>query len=100
MAVAYGGTGGSAKMNEAHVRRPRRPLQDYAERGDIKLGAVETFVLNRMLDMGFLPQVDRIVRRLPKDRQTMFFSATLDGDVGRIAAVFTRDAIRHEVIGD
>ena len=45
-----------------------------------------------MLDMGFQPQVDRIVRRLPKDRQTMFFSATLDGAVGRIAACYTRDA--------
>jgi ATP-dependent RNA helicase RhlE len=107
MAVAYGGTGvrEQAKgLSEAHivVATPGR-LQDYAERGDIKLGAVETFVLDeadRMLDMGFLPQVDRIVRRLPKDRQTMFFSATLDGDVGRIASVFTRNAIRHEVVSD
>ncbi len=107
MAVAYGGTGvrEQAKgLSQAHivVATPGR-LQDYAERGDIKLGAVETFVLDeadRMLDMGFLPQVDRIVRRLPKDRQTMFFSATLDGDVGRIAAVFTRNAIRHEVVSD
>ena len=107
LAVAYGGTGvrEQAKgLSQAHivVATPGR-LQDYAERGDIKLGAVETFVLDeadRMLDMGFLPQVDRIVRRLPKDRQTMFFSATLDGDVGRIAAVFTRNAIRHEVITD
>jgi ATP-dependent RNA helicase RhlE len=107
MAVAYGGTGvrEQAKgLSEAHivVATPGR-LQDYAERGDIKLDAVETFVLDeadRMLDMGFLPQVDRIVRRLPKDRQTMFFSATLDGDVGRIAAAFTRNAIRHEVVSD
>jgi ATP-dependent RNA helicase RhlE len=107
MAVAYGGTGvrEQAKgLSEAHivVATPGR-LQDYAERGDIELSAVETFVLDeadRMLDMGFLPQVDRIVRRLPKDRQTMFFSATLDGDVGRIAAVFTRNAIRHEVVSD
>ena len=50
-----------------------------------------------MLDMGFQPQVDRIVRRLPKDRQTMFFSATLDGAVGRIAEVYTRNAVRHEI---
>jgi ATP-dependent RNA helicase RhlE len=107
MAVAYGGTGVREQargLSEAHivVATPGR-LQDYAERGDIELGAVETFVLDeadRMLDMGFLPQVDRIVRRLPKDRQTMFFSATLDGDVGRIAAVFTRNAIRHEVVSD
>lgn len=51
-----------------------------------------------MLDMGFQPQVDRIVRRIPKDRQTMFFSATLDGDAGRIAGAYTRDARRHEVV--
>ena len=107
LAVAYGGTGVREQargLNDAHivVATPGR-LQDYVERGDIELGAVETFVLDeadRMLDMGFLPQVDRIVRKLPKDRQTMFFSATLDGDVGRIAAVYTRDPIRHEVISD
>ena len=50
-----------------------------------------------MLDMGFQPQVDRIVRHLPKDRQTMFFSATLDGAVGRIAEVYTRNPVRHEI---
>ena len=107
LAVAYGGTGVREQargLNDAHivVATPGR-LQDYVERGDIELGGVETFVLDeadRMLDMGFLPQVDRIVRKLPKDRQTMFFSATLDGDVGRIAAVYTRDPIRHEVISD
>jgi ATP-dependent RNA helicase RhlE len=49
-----------------------------------------------MLDMGFQPQVDRIVERLPGDRQTMFFSATLDGLVGNIARAYTRDPVRHE----
>jgi superfamily II DNA/RNA helicase len=53
-----------------------------------------------MLDMGFQPQVDRIVRHLPKDRQTMFFSATLDGAVGRIADVYTRNPVRHEIESD
>ena len=38
-----------------------------------------------MLDMGFKPQVERIVRRLPSERQTMLFSATLDGEVGVLA---------------
>jgi ATP-dependent RNA helicase RhlE len=50
-----------------------------------------------MLDMGFQPQVDRIVRRLTGDRQTMFFSATLDGTVGYLARQYTRDPVLHEV---
>jgi superfamily II DNA/RNA helicase len=49
-----------------------------------------------MLDMGFRPAVDRIVRQCPSDRQTLFFSATLDGEVGRIATDYTVDAVRHE----
>jgi superfamily II DNA/RNA helicase len=49
-----------------------------------------------MLDMGFLPAVERIVRQCPKARQTLFFSATLDGPAGRAAAAFTRDPIKHE----
>ena len=49
-----------------------------------------------MLDMGFRPAVDRIVAQCPADRQTLFFSATLDGEAGRIAAVYTTDAVRHE----
>src|SRR4029078_829720 len=50
-----------------------------------------------MLDMGFLPDVRRILEMLRPDRQTMLFSATLDGEVGTLAARFTRDATRHEV---
>ena len=49
-----------------------------------------------MLDMGFKPQVDKIVRRLPDDRQTMFFSATLDGEVGELARRYTRMPARFE----
>jgi ATP-dependent RNA helicase RhlE len=52
-----------------------------------------------MLDMGFLPDVTRILEMLNHQRQTMLFSATLDGEVGRLATRFTRDAVRHE-IGD
>jgi superfamily II DNA/RNA helicase len=49
-----------------------------------------------MLDMGFRPAVDRIVAQCPGTRQTLFFSATLDGEAGRIARAYTRDAQRHE----
>jgi superfamily II DNA/RNA helicase len=102
--LAYGGTrvkDQARAIQRAHIliATPGR-LEDVAERGMVDLGGVRILVLDeadRMLDMGFQPQVDQIVRRLPKDRQTMFFSATLDGAVGRIAEVYTRDPIRHEV---
>ena len=104
--AVYGGTNVKEQargVDKAHVliATPGR-LDDLAIRGLIDLAGVRVLVLDeadRMLDMGFQPQVDRIVRRLPKDRQTMFFSATLDGAVGRIAEVYTRDAVLHEVAG-
>jgi len=104
--VVYGGTRvrEQAKgVDRAHIviATPGR-LQDLADRKLVRLDGVRILVLDeadRMLDMGFQPQVDRIVRQLPKDRQTMFFSATLDGGVGRIAEVYTRDPVRHEVGG-
>jgi ATP-dependent RNA helicase RhlE len=49
-----------------------------------------------MLDMGFKPQVDKILRRMPKNRQTMFFSATLDGEVGELAHAYTSSPSRFE----
>jgi superfamily II DNA/RNA helicase len=49
-----------------------------------------------MLDMGFKPQVDRIVRRMPRERQTMFFSATLDSTVGELARAYTSNPVRCE----
>ncbi len=49
-----------------------------------------------MLDMGFKPPVDRIVAQCPRDRQTLFFSATLDGEAGRIAEAYTSGPVRHE----
>ena len=102
--VAYGGVSmrEQAKRNQkAHVliATPGR-LQDLVERGSVRLDGVRILILDeadRMLDMGFQPQVDRLVRRIPKDRQTMFFSATLDGAVGNLARAYTRDAILHEV---
>ncbi len=105
--VAYGGVSlrEQARGNStAHIliATPGR-LQDLIERGSLKLERVRTLVLDeadRMLDMGFQPQVDRIVRHLPADRQTMFFSATLDGAVGRLAQAYTRAPVLHEVESD
>ena len=92
VAPAYGGVPLKSQANRikgAHilVATPGR-LEDLATRRMVNLSQVRTFVLDeadRMLDMGFKPQVDKLVRRLPRNRQTMFFSATLDGEVGELA---------------
>jgi ATP-dependent RNA helicase RhlE len=103
IAVAYGGVPLAAqakRIRGAHVlvATPGR-LNDLIERRLVTLDDVRVLVLDeadRMLDMGFKPQVDKIVRRLPRDRQTMFFSATLDGEVGRLADEYTNAPVRHE----
>ena len=95
--AAYGGVplrAQAKRIKGAHVlvATPGR-LEDLAERRLVDLRAIKILVLDeadRMLDFGFKPQVDRIVRRLPQNRQTMFFSATLDGEVGRLAREYTR----------
>jgi ATP-dependent RNA helicase RhlE len=94
---AYGGVpirGQAKRVAGAHilVATPGR-LEDLAGRRLIGLDRIKILVLDeadRMLDFGFRPQVDRIVRRLPQNRQTMFFSATLDGEVGKLAHAYTR----------
>ena len=103
VAAVHGGVGLHAQAQRARradvlVATPGR-LLDLLERGDISLGSVRVLVLDeadRMLDMGFKPDVDRIVRLTPRDRQTLLFSATLDGEVGVVAREYTRDARRHE----
>jgi ATP-dependent RNA helicase RhlE len=103
VAVVYGGMPLRAQANRAKsahilVATPGR-LEDLAERRLVDLKGVRTLVLDeadRMLDMGFQPQVDRIVRRLPQNRQTMFFSATLDGHVGELARAYTNSPARFE----
>jgi ATP-dependent RNA helicase RhlE len=103
VAAAYGGVplrSQAKRIKAAHivVATPGR-LQDLVDRRLIDLSRVRTLVLDeadRMLDMGFLPQVDKIVRRLPKNRQTMFFSATLDGRVGELAQKYTTSPSRIE----
>ncbi len=103
LTAVYGGAGieRQAKLaRRAHilVATPGR-LEDLVQRGAIRLDSVRVLVLDeadRMLDMGFRPAVDRIVALTPKDRQTLFFSATLEGATGRVAAAFTRNPRRHE----
>jgi ATP-dependent RNA helicase RhlE len=103
VASVYGGVplkAQAAEAKEAHVivATPGR-LQDLVDRGMLALDAVQVLVLDeadRMLDMGFKPQVDRLVRRLRDDRQTMFFSATLDGEVGELARRYTHYPARFE----
>ncbi|HEY6075639.1 MAG TPA: DEAD/DEAH box helicase [Gaiella sp.] len=103
VASVYGGVSLRPQANlarDAHVivATPGR-LQDLVDRRLITLDAVEILVLDeadRMLDMGFKPQVDRIVKRLPRERQTMFFSATLDGEVGELARAYTQSPARIE----
>jgi ATP-dependent RNA helicase RhlE len=103
-AVCYGGVGIDRQATQAAradilVATPGR-LIDLVGQRRVSLTGIVALVLDeadRMLDMGFLPQVMSIVRELPSERQTMFFSATLDGDVGKAAAQLTRSPERLRV---
>jgi superfamily II DNA/RNA helicase len=103
VAAVYGGSpvyqqGKAAKGAHILVATPGR-LQDLMDRRLVPVEGVSILVLDeadRMLDMGFRPQVEKILRRLPKRRQTMLFSATLDGEVGELARAYTRNPARFE----
>ena len=92
--LCYGGTNMDAQVKAVRagmdvvVATPGR-LIDLRQRNEIDLTAIETVVLDeadRMADMGFTPQVEWLLRHLVRPRQTMLFSATLDGDVDRLAS--------------
>ncbi|CAA9463970.1 MAG: ATP-dependent RNA helicase RhlE [uncultured Solirubrobacteraceae bacterium] len=101
--AVYGGVGierqaRAARQAQVVVATPGR-LLDLIDRGAISLKQVKVLVLDeadRMLDMGFRPVVERIVRMMPAKRQTFFFSATLSGEVGKLAQAYTHEARRHE----
>ena len=103
VAAVYGGTGFTSQIaaaRKAHVvvATPGR-LEDLIDRGAISLDRVRIAVLDeadRMLDMGFRKPVARILGQTRGDRQTLFFSATLDGDVGRLADEYTVDPVLRE----
>jgi ATP-dependent RNA helicase RhlE len=103
VSAVYGGVGLAAQAKRAAashvlVATPGR-LEDLLQRGAFTLDAIEILVLDeadRMLDMGFRPAIDRIVNACPAQRQTLFFSATLDGIAGKVADRYTRGAVRHD----
>jgi ATP-dependent RNA helicase RhlE len=103
VAAVYGGAPIGAQQKRARganvlVATPGR-LQDLIDRRLVKLDAVAILILDeadRMLDMGFKPQVEKILRSVPAARQTMLFSATLDGEVGELARSYTRNPAHFE----
>jgi ATP-dependent RNA helicase RhlE len=107
IASVYGGVGLGPQAKRARqadilIATPGR-LLDLVARKMLRLDRVRISVLDeadRMLDMGFLPDVTRILEMLRPERQTMLFSATLDGEVGRLARAYTTDATRHERASD
>jgi ATP-dependent RNA helicase RhlE len=101
--AVYGGAGLARQARDAAVSHvlvatPGR-LEDLLAREAFTLENVRVLVLDeadRMLDMGFRPAIDRIVVACPKARQTLFFSATLDGEAGRLAERYARNPVTHQ----
>jgi len=90
-----------AQGASAVVACPGR-LEDLVGTGDVVLDNVELVVVDeadRMADMGFMPAVKRLLDRTPERRQTLLFSATLDGDVDALVQRYQRDPARYEVAG-
>ncbi len=103
--VLYGGADIERQIKQIRkgcdviIATPGR-LIDLSERGEVSVADIEVAVLDeadRMADMGFLPQVDWVLRRISGPHQTMLFSATLDGDVDRLVRRHLTDPVRHEV---
>ena len=100
----YGGVGYGPQINALRkgvdilVATPGR-LEDLIEQGDVRLGNADFVVVDeadRMADMGFMPAVRRILDATAKQRQTLLFSATLDGDIAVLSRKYQNDPVRHE----
>jgi superfamily II DNA/RNA helicase len=103
--AVYGGVGYDTQIRELRrgvdvlVACPGR-LIDLVERRAVELDGVEIVVIDeadRMADMGFLPQVRKLLDLVSQNRQTILFSATLDGDIGALTREYQNDPVRHEV---
>src|SRR3954471_6591089 len=105
VSLIHGGVGYGKQREEAArgvdivVATPGR-LLDHLGQGTMRLDKVNVLVLDevdRMLDMGFMPDVRRIVEKISKDRQTLLFSATLPPEIERLAAWVLRDPTLVEI---
>ncbi len=103
--VIFGGVGQFPQQRAMNngvdivVATPGR-LLDLMEQGYVKLGAIKTFVLDeadRMLDMGFIPDIKRIIAKLPRQRQTAFFSATLGSEITSLAKSILIDPVHIRI---
>ncbi len=103
--VVYGGVGYGKQRDDLArgvdilAATPGR-LLDHMEQGDVVLDDIEILVLDevdRMLDMGFLPDVKRIVQRCPKSRQTLFFTATLPPEIASLASWALREPVEVNI---
>jgi ATP-dependent RNA helicase RhlE len=100
--VGYGGQEADLKKGtDVLVATPGR-LLDFIEKGTIKLNTIEHLVLDeadRMLDMGFMPDVRRIIEQCPKDRQTLLFSATMPPEIAKLTEWALRNPEKIEIGG-
>ena len=103
--VIFGGVGQAPQVEALEkgvdilVATPGR-LNDLCNQGHIDLSGIETFVLDeadRMLDMGFIHDVRKVIARLPEKRQTLLFSATMPQEIAELSQKILRDPVRVEV---
>jgi superfamily II DNA/RNA helicase len=106
--AVYGGVGFEPQIDalkrgaDVVVGTPGR-LIDLMQRGDVSFDAVQVLVLDeadRMADMGFMPQVQKILYTMRSEHQTMLFSATLDGAIKRLVDRYMHEPVYHEVVSD
>jgi ATP-dependent RNA helicase RhlE len=103
--VVYGGVGYGKQREDLHrgvdilAATPGR-LLDFMEQGDVSLNSIDILVLDevdRMLDMGFLPDVKRIVQKCPRERQTLFFTATLPPEIAQLAGWALKEPVEVKI---